>query len=304
MVVVAGFRVRLVVVLEPLLRTGVLRDVLGRLDRTGVLRDVLGRLDRTGVLRDVLGRLDRTGVLRDVLGRLDRTGVLREVLGRLDRIGVLRDVLGRLDRTGVLRVVVGRLDRTGTLRVVTERLGVARRVVVVLRVGVALRVGTVLRVGVARLVVDVTRVGVSRLVVVAWLVAPRAVVVRLVTRRAGCCAFVFTERRVASVVRRTLAVDVRAAGDVLGLSTVRRTPVAVTRLGDCCAFRPEATRRLALTDVAFAADARLTDVPRPLAYARLPLLALLSGRNRVRVVLRSLLSPYTTTVGLRYRYLG
>lgn len=119
------------------------------------------------------------------------------------------------------------------------------------------------------------------------------------TRRVGCCAVAFTVRREASVVRRTFAVLERAAGAVRGLSTVRRAPVAVTRLGDCCALRPEATSRLALVDVAFATDARLTVEPRVPAYARLVRPALLSGRSRIRPVLRSLLSPYTTTVGLR-----
>jgi hypothetical protein len=201
--------------------------------------------------------------------------VLRDVLGRLDRTGVLRDVLGRLDRTGALRVV--------TERLVVERVGIARRVVVVLRVGVAWRVG------VARRVVDVTRVGEARRVVVVW----------PAVRRDGCCAVALTVRRVASVVLRAVAVAVRAVGVVLGLSTVRRPPLAVTRVGVCRWLRLAGAKRLALADAVFAADARLTEEPIAPAYTRLPRLVLFDGRTRVRDVLRSLLSPYTTTVGLR-----
>jgi hypothetical protein len=70
-----------------------------------------------------------------------------------------------------------------------------------------------------------------------------------------------TERRVASVVLRTFADVERAVGAVRGLSTVRRAPVAVTRLGDCGSLRLDDTNRLALADVALAAETRLTEDP-------------------------------------------
>ncbi len=103
----------------------------------------------------------------------------------------------------------------------------------------------------------------------------------------------------ASVVLRTFAADERAAVAVRGLSIVRRPPLEVTRIGVCCPSRLDDTSRLALADVALAADVRLTEDPMAPPYTRLPLVVLFEGRNRVREVLRNLLSPYTTTVGLR-----
>lgn len=100
----------------------------------------------------------------------------------------------------------------------------------------------------------------------------------------------------ASAVLRTFAVVERAAAAVRGLSRLRRPLVAVTRLGDCCSVRLDATIRLALADVAFAAVVRLTEDPSAPPYARLPRLVLFDGA--IRDVLRNLESPYTIVFGL------